>query len=153
MLILPLTASSTKDVPDLNEYPFVLDTRSANPMRVLKCTYSWWNVAKSKTIFWKECMITEQWKRVMLQNQTHQIVQSSAMYYQNLIIIHECSKKVLKMKNSKLKCFLTPSTNHNAGAMYNSQLLNTFFCLHFISCKQDNFHVLLLKCYWTNRPK
>ena len=30
MLILPLTASSTKDVPDLNEYPFVLDTRSAN---------------------------------------------------------------------------------------------------------------------------
>ena len=29
MLILPLTASSTKDVPDLNEYPFVLDTRSA----------------------------------------------------------------------------------------------------------------------------
>ena len=38
MLILPLTASSTKDVPDLNEYPFVLDTCSANPMRVLKCT-------------------------------------------------------------------------------------------------------------------
>ena len=31
MLILPLTASSTKDVPDLNEYTFVLDTRSANP--------------------------------------------------------------------------------------------------------------------------
>ena len=31
MLILPLTASSTKDVPDLNEYPFVLDTRSAKP--------------------------------------------------------------------------------------------------------------------------
>ena len=26
---------------------------------------------------------------------------SSAMYYQNLIIIHECSKKLLKMKNSK----------------------------------------------------
>ena len=38
MLILPLTASSTKDVPDLNEWPFVLDTCSANPMRVLKCT-------------------------------------------------------------------------------------------------------------------
>ena len=36
MLILPLTASSTKDVPDLNEYPFVLDTRSANPMRGFK---------------------------------------------------------------------------------------------------------------------
>ena len=31
------------------------------------------------------------------------------MHYQNLIIIHECSKKLLKMKNSKF--FLTPSTN------------------------------------------
>ena len=34
-------------------------------------------------------------------NQTHTIVHSSAMYYTNLIIIHECSKKLLKMKNSK----------------------------------------------------
>ena len=31
----------------------------------------------------------------MLYNQTHQIAHSSAMYYQNLIIIHECSKKLL----------------------------------------------------------
>ena len=53
-----------------------------------------------QTIFWKECMITVQWKRVMLHNQIHKIVHSSAMYYQNLIIIHECSKKLLKMKNS-----------------------------------------------------
>ena len=37
----------------------VLDTRSANPMRVLKCTQLV-NVAKSETIFFKECMITEQ---------------------------------------------------------------------------------------------
>ena len=29
----------------------------------------------------------------MLYNQTHKIVHSSAMYYQSLIIIHECSKK------------------------------------------------------------
>ena len=36
------------------------------------------------------------------------IVHSSAMHYQNLIIIHECSKKLLKMKNSK-SFFLTPS--------------------------------------------
>ena len=35
------------------------------------------------------------------------IVHSSAMHYQNLIIIHECSKKLLKMKNSNKK--LTPS--------------------------------------------
>ena len=60
-----------------------------------------WNVAKSETIFWKECVITEQWKRVMLHNQTHKIVHSSAMYYQNLIIIHECSKRLVKMKNSQ----------------------------------------------------
>ena len=42
----------------------------------------------------------------------HKIVHSSAMYmyYQNLIIIHESSKKLLKMKNSK-SFFLTPSTS------------------------------------------
>ena len=45
----------------------------------------------------------------MLHNQTHKLVHSSAMYYQNLIIIHECSKKLLKMKNSNNKK-LTPST-------------------------------------------
>ena len=43
----------------------------------------------------------------MLHNQTHKIVHSSAMYYQNLIIIHECSKKLLKMKIAKI--LLTPS--------------------------------------------
>ena len=39
----------------------------------------------------------------MLHNQTHKSVHSSAMYmsYQNLIIIHESGKKLLKMKNSK----------------------------------------------------
>ena len=47
--------------------------------------------------------------RVMLHNQTHQIVHSSAVYYQNLIIIHECSKKLLKMKNF---IFFTPSIRH-----------------------------------------
>ena len=46
-------------------------------------------------------MITEQRKGVMLHNQIHQIVHSSAMYYQNVIIIHGCSKKLLKMNNSK----------------------------------------------------
>ena len=46
-------------------------------------------------------MITEQWKRVMLHNQTHKVVHFSAMYYRILIIIHECSKMLLKMKDSK----------------------------------------------------
>ena len=56
------------------------------------------NVAKSEDFFFcgKECMITKQQKRVMLHNQTHKIVHSSAIYYQNLIIIHECSKKLFK---------------------------------------------------------
>ena len=44
----------------------------------------------------------------MLHNQTHKIVHSPAMYNQNLSIIHEYSKKLLKMKNSK-SFFLTPS--------------------------------------------
>ena len=46
----------------------------------------------------------------------HKIVHSSAMYYQNLIMIHECSKKLLKMKNSKF--FLTPSICNNLGIAY-----------------------------------
>ena len=36
MLILTLTANSTKDVPDLNEYPFFPGYTSANPIRVFK---------------------------------------------------------------------------------------------------------------------
>ena len=40
-------------------------------------------------------------RHLLLQNYTHKIVHSSAMHYQNLIIIHECSKKLLKMKDSK----------------------------------------------------
>ena len=47
-------------------------------------------------------------RHLCLQNYTHTIVHSSAMHYQNLIIIHECSKKLLKMKNSK-SLFFTPS--------------------------------------------
>ena len=47
-------------------------------------------------------------RHLCLQNYTVEIVHSSAMHYQNLIIIHECGKKLLKMKNSK--SFLTPST-------------------------------------------
>ena len=37
----------------------------------------------------------------MTPNFAPKIVHSSAMYYPNLIIIHECSKKLFKMKNSK----------------------------------------------------
>ena len=47
-------------------------------------------------------------RHLCLQNHTHKIVHSSAMRYQNLIIIRECSKKLLEMKNSK-SFFLTPS--------------------------------------------
>ena len=36
-------------------------------------------------------------------NNTHKIVHSSAMYYQNLIVIHESSKKLLTIKS--VKCF------------------------------------------------
>ena len=32
----------------------------------------------------------------MTPNFAHKIVHSSGMYYQNLIMIHECSKKVIK---------------------------------------------------------
>ena len=46
----------------------------------------------------------------MLHNQTHQIVPVCAMYYQNLIIIHECRKQLSNMKTSK--SVLTPSTRY-----------------------------------------
>ena len=74
-------------------------------------TYRVWKSPKSETKFWKECIKAKKWKTpvLCLQNYTHKIVHSSAMHYQNLIIIHECSKKLLKMKNSK-SFFLTPST-------------------------------------------
>ena len=42
------------------------------------------------------------------QNHTHKIVHSSAMYYQNLNVIHEPSKKLLTMKSVRKK-ILTPS--------------------------------------------
>ena len=73
---------------------------SANSIGIL-FVHSWKNVPKSETNFWKQCIITEQWNTVMTPNFAHKIVHSSAMYYQNLIIIHESSKKLLKMKNSK----------------------------------------------------
>ena len=38
-----------------------------------------------------------------LQNYTRKIVHSSAMHYQNLIIIHECNKMLSKMKYSTHK--------------------------------------------------
>ena len=42
-------------------------------------------------------------RHLCLQIYTHKIVHSSAMHYQNLIIIHECSKKLLKMKTATKK--------------------------------------------------
>ena len=81
---------------------------SANSIGIL-FVHSWKNVPKSETNFWKQCIITEQWNTVMTQNFAHKIVHSSAMYYKNLIIIHECSKKLLRWKIAKV-C-LTPSTS------------------------------------------
>ena len=101
MLIPSIDCKFHKRCPRFEWIPLLSWAHAVQTLWGFKNVHSWWNVAKSETIFWKECMITEQWKRVMLHNQTHKIVHSSAMYYQNLIIIHECSKKLLKMKNSK----------------------------------------------------
>ena len=94
-IFLPLTASSTK-MSQLWMNSLLSWIQAVQTLWGFQNVHSWWNVAKSETIFWKECMITEQWKRVMQHNQTHTIVHSSAMYYQKLIIIHECSKQVFK---------------------------------------------------------
>ena len=65
----------------------------------------------------------------MLHNQIHKFVHSSAMYYQNLIIIHECSKKLLKMQNSE--SFLTPIVFKRVGNdinLYYMHEINNFHC-------------------------
>ena len=54
----------------------------------------------SETFFWKEIVITEEWKRVMPPNYVHNIVHISALFYQSLSIISASGRKLLKMKNS-----------------------------------------------------
>ena len=63
---------------------------------------------KSETFFWKEIVITEEWKRVRPVNYVHKIVHISTLFYQNLGIINASGIKLLKMKNSK-SFFLTPT--------------------------------------------
>ena len=53
--------------------------------------------------FWKEIVITEEWKRVMPPNYVHQIVHISALFNQSLSIISASGRKLLKMKNSTHK--------------------------------------------------
>ena len=100
MLIPFIDSKLNKRCPRLGIQVFVFISYSANWIGIL-FVHSWKNVPKSETNFWQQCIITEQWNTVMTPNFAHKIVHSSAMYYQNLIIIHECSKKLLKMKNSK----------------------------------------------------
>ena len=108
MLIPFIDSKLNKRCPRLGIQVFVFISYSANWIGIL-FVHSWKNVPKSETNFGQQCIITEQWNTVMTPNFAHKIVHSSAMYYQNLSIIHECSKKLLKMKYSK-SFFLTPST-------------------------------------------
>ena len=48
-------------------------------------------------------MITEKWKRAIQPIHTHTIVHSSAIYYQNLNVIHKSSKKVINDQKCKKK--------------------------------------------------
>ena len=84
--------------------------------------YRVWKSPKSETNFWKECIKAKKIKdtnasKVMPINTVH----SSAMHYQNLIIIHECSKKLLKMKNNK---------------SFFKHLVHTFTCTAVLVIKQ-----------------
>ena len=56
--------------------------------------------------FFKECIITKKWMTTtcMPPDNPHKIVHSSAMYYQNLNVICESSKKLLTIKS--VKCFV-----------------------------------------------
>ena len=99
---LPIDCKLHKRCPRLGMQCVTLcSSCSTNSIGIL-FVHSWKNVPKSETNFWKQCIITEQWNTVMTPNFAHKIVHSSAMYYQNLIMIHECSKKLLKMKKAKV---------------------------------------------------
>ena len=74
--IIPVTATLIKQIPGLECRPIV-------PTKAQK-DFFW---PKSETFFWKEIVITEEWKRVMLPNYVHKIVHISALFYQSLSII------------------------------------------------------------------
>ena len=57
---------------------------------------------KTETFFWKEIVITEEWKRVMPPNYVHKILHISALFYQSLSIISASGRKLLKMKIAKV---------------------------------------------------
>ena len=90
----------------------------------------------------------------MLHNHTHKIVHSSAMYYQNLIIIHECSKKLLKMKNSN-SYFCGINFSRLAAQKHIRGLLNSRWAdahLSFLYCTiniiQWMIHIYKYLCNW-----
>ena len=53
---------------------------------------------KSETFFWKEIVITEEWKRVIPPNYVHKIVHISVLFYHSLSIISASGRKLLKDK-------------------------------------------------------
>ena len=104
MLSPALTASPIKDDPELHWMPLFISHTHLHVVLSLWLslpTHRVWKSPISETNFWKERIKAKNERHLCLQNYTHKIIHSSAMYYQNLIIIHECSKELLKMKNNK----------------------------------------------------
>ena len=138
MLIPSIDCKLHKRCPRFEWIPFCPGHAQCKPYEGFKMYIAgemWQNL---KQFFFKECMITEQWKRVMLHNQTHKLVHSSAMSCQNLIIIHECSKKLLNMKNSK-KFFLTPSTFGKVSTRFRRNIERKKIQLKAIECCTGHF--------------
>ena len=90
ILTMPLITMLIKEVPELEYRPIV-------PTKARKDFFG----PKSETFFWKEIVITEEWKRVMPPNYVHKIVHISALFSQSLSIISASGRKLLKMNNSK----------------------------------------------------
>ena len=89
IIIIPLTARLIKEIPGLVYKPIVPTIGK-----------DFWG-PKSETFFWKEIVITEEWKRVMPPNYVHKIVHISDLFCQSSSIISASGRKLLKMKNSK----------------------------------------------------
>ena len=81
MLSPALTASPIKDDPDLQWMGLFIAHTHLHLVQSL----------------WLSFLTHKVSRHLCLQNYTHKIVHSSAMHYQNLIIIHECSKKLLEI--------------------------------------------------------
>ena len=144
MLILPNDCQIHRRCPRLWMCGLCCHTLNANSMEVLKCTQLL-NFTKIWSNFLKRMHDN---RKVMESYATksyplHKIVHSSAMYYQNLNVIHKSSKKLLTIKS--VKFIFKPSI---CGTALQFVLICATICVHVCVCVcVCVLHVKLVEVY------